>query len=191
MVHVTEKNVALIDVDLLIHECIRSTEGKSSFAYIISPFIADFALSPNWLSFISNVIDVSDIDRYVDLIALLRQHGVVVKVVTRSPRDLEEMTLSRNFIARQARTLSQLTEMGCEIRTNSSLHAKATVTTRGVLSGSFNLTKSGRFFNIEAGFYFPNTSGMEKREYDEKLAWVKNVFDDSVPLNKTVLRGWK
>lgn len=191
MVHVTEKNVALIDVDLLIHECIGSAEGKNSFAYIVSPFLADFALSPTWLSFVSNVIDVSDIDRYVDLIALLRQHGVDVRVVTRSPNDLEGMTLSRNFIARQAKTLSQLAELGCEIRTNSSLHAKATVTARGVLSGSFNLTKSGRVFNIEAGFYFPNTSGMEKREYDDKLAWVKKVFDSSTPLNKTALSEWK
>ncbi len=191
MVHVTEKNVALIDVDLLIHECIRSSEGKSAFAYVISPFLADFALSHNWLSFVSNVIDVSDIDRYVDLIALLRQHSVDVKVATRSPKDLEEMTLSRNFIVRQARTLSQLSEIGCEIRTNPALHAKATVTSRGVLSGSFNITKSGRAFNIEAGFYFPNTSGLEKKEYDEKLAWAKKVFVDAAPLTKLVLQEWK
>jgi hypothetical protein len=55
--------------------------------------------------------------------------------------------------------------MGCEIRTNSSLHAKVTITSQGVLSGSFNLTKSGRMFNIEAGYYFPNTSGVEKKDY--------------------------
>jgi hypothetical protein len=63
--------------------------------------------------------------------------------------------------------------MDCEIRTNPSLHAKATVTSRGVLSGSFNLTMSGRGMNIEAGFYFPNTIETEKEEYDQKLNWVK------------------
>jgi phosphatidylserine/phosphatidylglycerophosphate/cardiolipin synthase-like enzyme len=140
---------------------------------------------------VSNVIDVSDIDGYVDLIALLRQHSVAIRIVTRSPKDLEGMTLSKHFIARQAKTLAQLAELGCEIRTNSSLHAKATVTAKGVLSGSFNLTKSGRVYNIEAGFYFPNTSGTEKREYDDKLAWVKKVFDDSTPLTRSVLLSWK
>ena len=184
MVHVTEKNVAAIDTDLLIHECIRAAEGKTAFAYVISPFLADFELIRNWLSFASNVIDVSDIDSYVDLVALLRHHGVAVKVVSRSPKDLEETTLSKQFVVRQARTLSQFVDLGCEVRTNPSLHAKATITTRGVLSGSFNLTKSGRLFNIEAGFYFPNTTGVEKREYDEKLSWAKEVFSESVPLRR-------
>ena len=187
MVHVTEENVAIIDVDLLIHECLRASEGKKAFAYIVSPFIADFPLASTWLSFVSNVIDVSDIDSYVDLIGLLRHHGVSVKIVTRSPSDLTTTTISRRFIERQARTLSQLAEIGCEIRTNASLHAKATVTTKGVLSGSFNLTQSGRIFNLEAGFYFPNTRGTEKREYEEKLHWAEKIFAESTPLTESAL----
>jgi len=185
MVHVTEENVAIIDVDLLIHECLRASEGKKAFAYIISPFIADFPLSSTWLSFVSNVIDVSDIDSYVDLIGLLRHHGVNIKIATRSPNDLATTTISRSFIERQARTLSQLAEIGCEIRTNASLHAKATITTKGVLSGSFNLTQSGRIFNLEAGFYFPNTRGTEKKEYEEKLRWAGKIFSESTPLTES------
>jgi len=187
VVHVTQENVAIIDVDLLIDECLRANEGKKSFAYIISPFIGDFPLRTTWLSFVSNVIDVSDIDTYVDLIGLLRHHGVEVKVVTRSPKDLGATTISKRFVQKHARTLSQLSEIGCEIKTNPSLHAKATVTSLGVLSGSFNLTESGRVFNIEAGFYFPNSKGVEKKEYDEKLAWANNVFRDSAPLTKSAL----
>lgn len=182
MVHVTQENVEIIDVDLLIHECLRASEGKKAFAYIISPFIADFPLTPTWLSFVSNVIDISDIDSYVDLIGLLRHHGVEIKVVTRSPKDLRSTTISKGFIDRQARTLSQLIDMGCEIRSNSSLHAKATITTKGVLSGSFNLTQSGRVFNLEAGFYFANGRGVEKREYEDKLVWAEKIFADSKPL---------
>jgi phosphatidylserine/phosphatidylglycerophosphate/cardiolipin synthase-like enzyme len=184
MVHVTQENVEIIDVDLLIHECLRASEGKKAFAYVISPFIADFPLEPTWLSFVSNVIDISDIDSYVDLIGLLRHHGVDIKVVTRSPKDLGSTTISKGFIERQARTLSQLIDMGCEIRSNSSLHAKATITTKGVLSGSFNLTQSGRVFNLEAGFYFPNGRGVEKREYEEKLVWAQKIFTDSKPLRE-------
>jgi phosphatidylserine/phosphatidylglycerophosphate/cardiolipin synthase-like enzyme len=191
MVHVTEENVAIIDVDLLIHECLGAAEGKNAIVYIISPFLADFPLTANWLSFVSNVIDISDIDSYVDLIGLLRHHNVEVKVVTRSPADLAMTTISRGFIEKQARTLSKLLDVGCDIRTNASLHAKATITTKGVLAGSFNLTQSGRVFNLEAGFYFPNTRGTEKREYEEKLHWAEKIFLESKPLMESALVGWR
>ncbi|GEM_PF-3396075 len=188
MVHVTEENVEIIDVDLLIQECLRASEGKEAFAYIISPFISDFILSPSWLSFVSNIIEVADIDSYVDLVGLLRHHGVDVRVVTRSPADLRTTTISRKFIDKQERTLAQLAKMGCEIRTNASLHAKATLTSGGVLAGSFNLTQSGRSLNLEAGFYFPNTFGIEKREYEDKLEWAQRLFSESVPVNNSRLR---
>jgi phosphatidylserine/phosphatidylglycerophosphate/cardiolipin synthase-like enzyme len=182
MVHVTQENVAIVDVDLLVQECLRASEGKESFAYIISPFIADFEVAPTWSMFVSNVIEVSDIDSYVDLIGLLRHYGVPVNIATRSPRDLLDTSISPNFVGRQARTLSKLVQLGCLIRTNPSLHAKATVTSGGVLAGSFNLTKSGRVFNLEAGFYFPNTRGTEKEEYEQKLAWAKEIFEGSSSL---------
>ncbi len=172
----------IIDVDLLIHECLRASEGKDSFAFIISPFIADFGISSNWSAFVSNVINVSDIDSYVDLIGLLRHYSVDVKVITRSPKDLRDTTISPSFLTRQTRTLSKIQQLGCTVRTNPSLHAKATITSRGVLSGSFNLTKSGRLFNLEAGFYFPNSHGTEKQEYEDKLLWAKGIFEQSAPL---------
>jgi hypothetical protein len=184
MVHVTQDNVAVVDVDLLIHECLQASEGKNSFAYIVSPFIADFEISPTWSMFVSNLIEVSDIDSYVDIIGLLRHYGGRVFVVTRSPKDLAETSISANFVTRHSRTLFQLLRLGCTIRTNHSLHAKATVTSGGVLSGSFNLTRSGRIINLEAGFYFPNTEGMQKDEYQQKLNWVKEIFDKSLPLSK-------
>jgi phosphatidylserine/phosphatidylglycerophosphate/cardiolipin synthase-like enzyme len=187
MVHVTEENVAVIDVDLLIHECIRASEGKESFAYVISPFLSDYEISPSWSMFASNVINISDVDSFLDLLGLLKHSGVDINVVTRSPRDLAKTTIDRRFIEKQARLITMLDELGCEIRTNPSLHAKATVTSKGVLSGSFNLTKSGRMFNLETGFYFPNTSGVEKEEYEEKLKWAKQVFREAKKLEKTDL----
>jgi hypothetical protein len=184
MVHVTQENVALIDVDLLIHECLRASEGKEAFAYIISPFLSDFEISSSWSMFTSNVIDVSDIDSYVDLLSLLRHHGGSIKVISRAPHELREnTTLNPNFVMKQAKLLSVMDNLRCEVRTNPSLHAKATITSQGVLSGSFNLTKSGRVFNIEAGFYFPNTKGVERREYRDKLHWAKELFAKSMPLN--------
>lgn len=185
MVHVTEKNVAIIDVDLLIHECLKASEQKEAFAYIVSPFISDFEISSTLSKFVSNILNISDVDTYADLVGLLRHYGALVWIITRSPKNLSLRTsLSDRFIDKQARTLMLLRDMGCEIRKDSSLHAKVTLTSRGVLSGSFNLTKSGRMFNLEAGFYFPNTKGLEKKEYADKLKWVKKVFRNAEPLTE-------
>lgn len=179
MVHVTQENVTTIDVDLLIHEYLRHDEGKKTFVYIVSPFISDHPIAQSWSAFASNLVNVSDVDTYVDLVLLLSKVGVPVQVISRSPRDLLKMKLSREFIQSQGKILRKFLNSKCDVRTNSSLHAKATVTSRGVLSGSFNLTRSGRSINLEAGFYFANTSGVGKEEYDNKLVWVKKIFEES------------
>jgi len=183
MVHVTEANLVIIDSDLMIRECINASEGRESFAYILSPFMSDFKIPRIVTHFVSNIISISDIEFYSDLIRLLRNYGGSVNVITRSPSDLSEMGLSTNFINRQKKFMAKLLEMGCEVRLNSSLHAKATITSQGALVGSFNLTPSGRYFNIEAGNFFPNIEGKGRKEYMDKLRWAKEVFEKSTPLN--------
>lgn len=184
MVHVTEKNISLIDVDLLITECIRANRGENAFAYIISPFISDFKIPTTLIQFASNVINVSDIEHISDLIGLLVYYGAKVFIVSRSPLDLEKTTISRHFIQEQQRMLQQLYQKGCKLKFNSKLHAKATVTSQGAVSGSFNLTMSGRFFNLEEGHFFPN-SPEQFKQYQEKLAWAKDLFENrSRPLKK-------
>ena len=102
MVHVTEKNVVIIDVDLLIHECLKANEGKDAFVYIVSPFISDFEISSMLAKFTSNILNVSDIDTYIDLIGLMRHYGAKVWVVTRSPKNLSSRTsLSKRYIQTQ------------------------------------------------------------------------------------------
>lgn len=183
MVHVTEKNVSLIDVDLLISECIRADRGEPAFAYFISPFISDFRIPSPLIRFASNLINVSDVEHISDLIGLLTHHGGKVYIVTRSPLDLKETTISPSFIIRQARILLQLKHRRCEIHSNSKLHAKATVTSQGAVSGSFNLTESGRFFNLEEGHFFPNVEGESQKQYLDKLEWAKDLFqNNSKPL---------
>jgi len=175
-VHVTQKNVSMIDVDLLVSECIRANRGEPAFAYFISPFIADFRIPSTLIRFASNIINISDVEGISDLIGLLTYYGGKVYVLSRSPSDLLDTTISRSFIKRQARTLLQLSQRKCEIRFNSKLHAKATVTSQGAVSGSFNLTESGRFFNLEEGHFFPNVEGNSKKQYLEKLAWAADLF---------------
>jgi hypothetical protein len=189
LVHVTQENVALIDVDLLISECIQANRGEPAFAYLISPFISDFKIPSVLTRFTSNVINVSDIETLSDLIGLLVDYGGKVYVIARSPLDLKATTISRSFVRKQARLLQQLCQKKCEIKFNSKLHAKATVTSQGAVSGSFNLTESGRFFNLEEGQFFPNVEGESKRQYLEKLAWAKDLFENlSRPLTESDLR---
>lgn len=188
--HVTQKNVSMIDVDLLVSECIRANRGESAFAYFISPFIADFRIPSALIRFASNIINISDVERISDLIGLLTHYGGKVYILSRSPTDLLDTTISRSFIKRQTRTLLQLSQRKCEIRFNSKLHAKATVTSQGAVSGSFNLTESGRFFNLEEGHFFPNVEGNSKNQYLEKLAWAKDLFENqSRPLTQEDLKS--
>jgi len=186
LVHVTEENISLVDVDLLVSECIRANRRDSAFAYLVSPFISDFRIPATLIKFASNVINVSDVERISDLIGLLVHYEGKVYVVARSPLDLEQTTIARSFIKKQARILSQLHQRGCEIRFNPRLHAKATVTSQGAVSGSFNLTESGRFFNLEEGHFFPNSQGEPKKRYEKTLAWAKGLFENhSRPLTES------
>ena len=169
MVHVTEANVSVIDVDLLIHEYLMKDQGRQAFVYVVSPFISNFEISESLSTFSSNLINISDVDTYVDLLLLLRNYGVPINVLSRSPKDLVRIHLSRDFIENQAKILTLLLNAKCDVRTQTNLHAKATITSRGILSGSFNLTKSGRMINLETGFYFPNIEGMEREEYNDKI----------------------
>ena len=56
MIHVTEKNVSLLDVDLLISECIKANRGEASFVYVISPFMTNYKIPTNLIGFASNII---------------------------------------------------------------------------------------------------------------------------------------
>jgi hypothetical protein len=169
----------LIDVDLLVSECIRANRGEEAFAYFISPFVSDYRIPSSLVRFASNLINVSDVEHISDLIGLLVHHGGKVYIVARSPHDLQETTISSSFIRRQARILLQLKHVKCEIHSNSKLHAKATVTSQGAVSGSFNLTESGRFFNLEEGHFFPNIEGESRKQYEDKLQWAKNLFENN------------
>jgi hypothetical protein len=149
----------------------------------IEDFVADIIREA------SNIINISDVERISDLIGLLTHYGGKVHVLSRSPSDLMNTTISPSFIKRQTRTLLQLSQRKCEIRFNSKLHAKATVTSQGAVSGSFNLTESGRFFNLEEGHFFPNVEGNSKKQYLEKLAWARDLFENqSRPLTEEDLK---
>ena len=162
MIHVTEANISVIDVDLLIHEYLRKDQGKEAFVYVVSPFISNYEISESLSTFSSNLINASDVDTYVDLLLLLRNYGIPINILSRSPRDLVRIHLSKDFIENQAKILLLLNAK-CDVRTQSNLHAKATITSRGVLSGSFNLTKSGRMINFGSRLLFPKYARYGKR----------------------------
>jgi hypothetical protein len=167
----------MIDVDLLVSECIKANRGENAFAYLVSPFISDFRIPSSLVKFASNLINVSDVEHLSDLVGLLGHYGGKIYVITRSPQDLKETTISHSFVGRQLKLLLKLKEMKCEIHSCAKLHAKATVTSLGAVSGSFNLTESGRFFNLEEGHFFPNTRESQK-QYSDVLKWVQELFSN-------------
>lgn len=177
MVHVTEENVAIIDSDLLIRECINASGGDDSFAFVISPFISDYKIPSSAISFTSNAISISDVDFFTDLIRLLTQEGGDVSIVCRSPRNLSETGMGPSFVRKQKRIIMKFQGMNCKVRIENDLHAKATVTSTGALYGSFNLTRSGRFYNIETGSFISKAEGGQREEYMDKLSWARETFD--------------
>ncbi|MCW4003437.1 MAG: phospholipase D-like domain-containing protein [Candidatus Bathyarchaeota archaeon] len=167
----------MIDVDLLVSECIKANRGEKAFAYLVSPFISDFRIPASLVKFASNLINVTDVEHMSDLIALLAHYGGQIYVITRSPQDLMGTTISPHFVGKQLKILLKLKELKCDIHSCPKLHAKATVTSQGAVSGSFNLTESGRFFNLEEGHFFPNVEESQK-QYSDILAWVQDLFSN-------------
>jgi phosphatidylserine/phosphatidylglycerophosphate/cardiolipin synthase-like enzyme len=179
MSHLSGEGISLIEIDLLISECIKANRGQQAFAYLISPFLSDFKIPSKLTHFASNVINASDIEQISDLIGLLVHYGGRVEIVTRSPVDLLNTTINKSFVRKQSRTLIKLAQKKCKIRFNSKLHAKLTVTSQGVVSGSFNLTESGWFHNLEEGSFFQNSTEY-KKQYMEKLNWANALIQNSL-----------
>lgn len=190
MVHVTEENLSIVDTDLLIRECINASGGENAFAYIVSPFISDYKVPSGAISFASNIVSISDVDFFTDLVRLLArelqgaQNTTSVYIVCNSPNELANQGMRSSFVREQKRVLLKFQEMDCDVRINNDLHAKATVTSSGALFGSFNLTTSGRFYNEELGSLIVKNGDEKNDEYLQKQEWAKEKFDNGKPLTE-------
>jgi len=181
MSHVDEKNFAIVQFDLLVQEYMKSSHNKEVFVYLISPYFLNYRISTTWPSFTSNFYGVSDIDTFEDLLRLMRQNEISIKVLTYSPKYMKENTsIKKRHIMRQDDFIKKLYDYGCQIFSSPKVHSKLTVTSQGVLFGSANITPSAMNYDQwNIGQYFPRSM---KKDYEEKLLYANEKFSDSNPL---------
>lgn len=182
MSHVDENNFAIVQFDLLVQEYIKSSRSTNTFVYLVSPYLSNYSIPSTWPSFASNVLDISDIDTFEDLLKLLCQNNVEIKILTYASDFMREKTSLKEWhISRQEKFIVKLSELGCKIFCSEKNHGKITVTSQGVLFGSANITTTGMTADLQwnVGHYFPKS---KKQEYQEKLKYVDEKFLDSNPM---------
>lgn len=180
MSHVDERNFRITLFDLILHEYLLSCEErKNTFIDIVSPYLSNYPIPTKWPSFLSNVISVSDIDTFYDLLKLIVQNEVKVRLITLSPGFmLSGTSLSSYSVKRQIMFVKNLFELGCKIYLNNKVHAKIVITSQGVLEGSANITTTGMETDLQynSGNYFPKKNEVF---FNEKVEYLKKLFDDS------------
>jgi len=180
---VTEKNLSLIDIDILIQECLKANRKELNFVYLISPWLSDYPLTDSLIDYTSNIFDISDLDNFSDLLCYYKQNGGNLKIICRPIND-DLFNGKKSFMINRKRLLQKLSISGTEIRTNDPLHAKVTISSIAVLHGSFNLTPSGRFFNLEFGSFC--TKQEDIGFYSETLKWTENLYNNSKKMGKVI-----
>ena len=173
---VTEKNLSLIDIDILIQEILRANRQEINFIYLISPWLSDYPLTNSLIEYTSNIIDIGDLNYFSDLLCFYKQNGGNLRIICRPIAD-NEFNYKKSFIINRKRLLQKLKICGAEIKQKSNLHAKVSISSIAVLQGSFNLTPSGRFFNLEYGSFC--TKKENETFYNETLKWSEDLFKNS------------
>ena len=180
MPHVDEKNFKIVLFDLLLHEYLHSCDDtQRPFVYIVSPYLSNYSIPTRWPAFLSNVVSVSDIDYFQDLLKLLISNDVQVNIMTLSPGFLDARTsFSPFYTRRQTDFVRDLSDLGCVIYFNDKIHAKIVLTSQGVLEGSANITTTGTETNLQynTGNYFPK---MQFGPYTDKYNYVIRLFTKS------------
>ena len=83
MSHIDEKNFSVTLFDLLIHEYLLSCDcKKDTFVNIISPYLSNYPITMQWPAFLSNMVSISDLDFFQDLLKLIVQNNIKVKIIT-------------------------------------------------------------------------------------------------------------
>jgi len=178
MSHVDEKNYLIVQYDMLIHEYTKSVRSKDSFVDIITQNFSNFKIPTRWPSFSSNFLNISDIDNFRDLIRLLRQNFVRIRIMTLSAEQETKKKLTDIYIENKKSFLEFLHDIGCEVYFTPLNHGKMTVTSQAVLFGSANYTITGLRGDLQwnVGHYFPKTKDVD---YEQKRNYVSEKFNDS------------
>lgn len=178
MTHVDEENWAIYQFDLLVRELIKSSFSNDTHVILVSPWFTDYEMPISWPTFVSNFINITEIQRLSDIIKLLLKNGVKVELVClptshlgwdeASIREVKEFYL-------------QVEEAGAIINYNTTNHGKITQTSDNVLFSSANITRkgSGLTMTIQNNLGENFARSLEPERYKEKAEWIKKRIKES------------
>lgn len=189
-----DENVMLIDFDIILGEVYNANYIDGGNLVIISPWIGDVTYYIGCCGFFSNLpLIFGDYLSLSDLIdEILKNKKSNVQIVTQEPCKNKYKTLSKQFKENELNFLIERAKNGAKIYSSSSkngiLHLKMILGSYGVVYGSFNITHSGRYLNIEDGNFAPSTSAV----YSEKKNRCDEIItDDSEQLTVESLEKLK
>ena len=176
------EDVQIYDLSLLLGEATKVSAGSPGSLTIISPWISNVAyyLGSSGLTVGIPAIAFgrSDVVRLLDFVKYLREdHRSQVRLATLKPSP-EKYSNDVAQLVWELRFLLDATEHGAKIYFYSYegdvrkiMHPKFLLTSLGVVFGSFNFTKSGRYWNIEDGNYSSALSPVyfEKKQRVEEI----------------------
>lgn len=165
-----DKNVMSMDFSVLLGEVFNSKLGNGGSLIIISPWIGDVIYYLGCCGFYSNIpLVFGDYIYLSELIDdILSNKNSIVKIVIERPNKKKYESFAKSFDEREIDFLVDRFKKGAEIYfsklEHGILHPKIILGTYGVVFGSFNVTFSGRYWNIEDGNFAPSTSKVYKEK---------------------------
>lgn len=165
-----DENVMVIDFDILLGEVFNSKFMDGGSLIIISPWIGDVIYYMGCCGFFSNFPlvfgDYLVLSELID--EILSNENSIVRIVTEEPCKEKYNKLPKYFDESELNFLLDRARKGAKIYFSELergiLHPKIILGKYGVVFGSFNLTFSGRYWNIEDGNFAPSTSKVHKEK---------------------------
>jgi hypothetical protein len=186
-------DVQVYDLMLLIGESAKVALGAPAHLTVVSPWIDNvrYYLGSSGLNVVlprvtfakSDVIELLQIIRF-----LLTHPNSIVRIATLEPSYEKYPDLT--FQIWELRFLLEASEAGAKIffykpkGEKKILHPKLLITSLGVVFGSFNLTKAGRYYHIEDGNYSSSSSPV----YFEKKQRAEEILNKCQEVNTVKIR---
>jgi hypothetical protein len=189
-------DVQVYDLLLLIGEAAKVAAGTPATLTIISPWITNIAyyLGSSGISIGIPAISFgkSDVVRLLDAIKFLRKdHRSQVRLATLKP-SFDKYSNDATQQIWELRFLLEASEKGAKNYFYTSkgdiqkiMHPKFLLTSLGVVFGSFNLTRAGRYSNIEDGNYASSDSPV----YFEKKHRVEEIISECEEVDTQALQA--
>jgi hypothetical protein len=187
-------DIQMYDLALLLGEATKVSAGTPGTLTVISPWISNVAYYLGSSGLMVGVPAIafgrSDIVRLLDFVRyLLEDHRSQVQLATLKPspdkysNDLAQLIWELRFLLQASEYGARTYFYSHEGDVRKIMHPKFLLTSLGVVFGSFNFTKSGRYWNIEDGNYSSALSPVyfeKKQRVEEIIAQCQEATVDKI-----------